>query len=393
MAEAFIVIFTLIVVGCLFKKHIENSKRANPIDKLEITTSKEKIIIEKEDRHCNELETLIEKEEKLKEHYHSELKYFRFDKERFGEVECFLKALKNIEIEKNELVKKSGNQLYVDDYYFYNLAEVYYVNGEIEEAQKIFEEGFENLKEKKGALSRNLREKYKYFLKLLIEIEEIEKMLESIKKVEKNIVFSNEEKDEFIKEIGRTLAKKVGKKENSRYLFEIANENRENKTIEEILFQADKEEKIYSNIEKARQLYKVKEYKKAKECFEIALRYSEKCDEDIRGSLEKYGDILYKEKIYEEAIKNYEKAYKYNSEKHRHYFKIGDCYKMIKNYEKAMEYYFYALFFKEDYKSAQINLERMLRKNNKNIELMEIMEKLKEKNTDDKTEFFWETFN
>lgn len=146
--------------------------------------------------------------------------------------------------------------------------------------------------------------------------------------------------------------------------------------------------KVYSILNYAEINFKGKNYEKAKEYFEEAIKNAKNYNENIDFYYELYGDICYKLKNYNLAINSYIIASSDTAYEHRIYCKIGDCYNHLKDFKEAFKYFFFSIYSNSEYKTVQPKFISSCKKLNLNYQLDEIKQLLKKYKSLPKEEIF-----
>lgn len=324
----------------------------------------------------------IEKINDLKINFGEVFFPYEYTKIKAGKVEKIIEKYYNEEKKLILLAKEYNIASYdempscikyeIDEFYIYNMAQCYFYQNKFKEAQEVFEYGFDHIYLLN--LFHNLKKSYKNFLEILIEKKELSFFFYSIDRISSKIKLEDEFIENISYEIGELLEIK-----NFFLLFieALKTANQNNEVIKLIIKRSEVQLKVFKNLDYSEANFKGKNYEKALEYFEVAINNSTKFDEDISYMYELYGDILYKLKKYNEAIKAYDCYSKNCEDNHRIFSKIGDSYKMLKQNEKAFYYYIFSLKINSDYKTAQTKLISISKKINKNINLEEIIKFLK----------------
>ena len=261
----------------------------------------------------------------------------------------------------------------IGEFYYYNLAQCYYIQKKYDEAEKIFELSFKHISF--FDTDHNLTSTYEIYLITLLKAGEIKRFLINFKKGKTYFEYN----DIFIKDLEKTVVELL-KSEKAKEINDLFSSSElVDKKIKNILRNATVEIEVYQKIHLANSLFKDKNYAKADQEFVKSIENAKIFQENINPYFELYGDILYKLKEYENSIKAYNVLTPKEKEDYRVCTKIGDCYKMLKQLDEAYELYLTAYNFNKNYKTVQNKLITIAKKLKKEDEIEKLINKGEDK--------------
>lgn len=307
-------------------------------------------------------------EKRLIEYYNYQKKIFNLFKE------AGYSSSENIP----EVIKHYGSE-----FYYYNLLQCYYTQNKFIEADNLLNECFDIIE--LCDTKNNIIHTYFNFLEKLLEENEITLFIKNLDN-DNRINYFNENQIEDIVSL-------LSDKSNDRKFFVefskiLSHYEIKSKGLIKILKLTDINLKVYSILNYAEINFKGKNYEKAKEYFEEAIKNAKNYNENIDFYYELYGDICYKLKNYNLAINSYIIASSDTAYEHRIYCKIGDCYHHLKDFKEAFKYFFFSIYSNSEYKTVQPKFINSCKRLNLNYQLDEIKQLLKKHKSLSKEEIF-----